>query len=37
MNKKQRKRETITENMVQKEINKMTRKKGGDGLGWKAE
>ena len=31
------KRETITENMVEKEINKIKRKKAGDRLGWKVE
>ena len=28
---------TVTENMVEKEINKIKRKKAGDQLGWKAE
>ena len=32
-----KKRERITENMVEKEINQMKRKKAGDRLGWKAE
>ena len=32
-----KKGEIITENMVEKEINKMKRKKAGDQLGWKAE
>ena len=31
------KRETITENMIEKQINKMKRKKAGDRLGWKSE
>ena len=31
------KRETITENMIEKKMNKMKRKKVGDRLGWTAE
>ena len=31
------KRETITENMIEKQINKMKRKKAGDRLGRKSE
>ena len=31
------KRETTTENILEKELSKMKRKKAGERLGWKAE